>query len=89
MIRRSASETAKRFRARRDFALDRLELRQPSVPRVSADSPMSFPVKAEDGMTRQLIEDFRSKRASRYCPWCQVDHDPGMCKSLISGGQSD
>ena len=60
--RYSASEKAKRVRARQDFALERKELRQPSEPRTMPAGPTSFPLKAEDEATRRLIDEALAKR---------------------------
>jgi hypothetical protein len=57
----SASENRKMARAKRSAALARTELRQPSVPRISAAGPTSAPIKAEDPETRKLIDDAIAK----------------------------
>lgn len=48
--------------ARRLRALERPEFREPSEPRRSADGATSFPVKAVDGETSRLVEEFLAKR---------------------------
>lgn len=52
-----ARENAKRTKARRDFAIERRELRGDSHPRRPTASPTSFPLKAEDPVTRKLIDE--------------------------------
>ena len=52
----SAAENTRMAKAKRQAALNRNELRQPSVPRVSASGPTSAPVKAEDPETRKMID---------------------------------
>ncbi len=56
------AEVDKRARARRDFALSRIEFNEPSVPRVSAAGPTSAPLKADDPEDRRLIEEALAKR---------------------------
>jgi hypothetical protein len=54
--RMRAHEIERRARAKRSSALARNELRQPSVPRVSAAGPTSPAIKAEDPAIRAMID---------------------------------
>lgn len=56
-------ESHKRASAKRVAALERLEFKTPSVPRVSASSAMSAPLKAEDPHLRRLIDEALARRA--------------------------
>jgi hypothetical protein len=47
----------KRRRARRDSAMERGEIEQPTTPRESAAGPTSMAVKADDPVLRAQIED--------------------------------
>lgn len=51
-------------KARRQLALDRPELRQPSEARTSPVGPTSYPIKAEDPETRRLIDEALARRAT-------------------------
>jgi hypothetical protein len=53
-----AHENQKRSKARRDHALARLDLREPSVPRQPANGPTSHAVKARDPATAAAVEAF-------------------------------
>lgn len=54
---------ARRKRAARADALDRLEFRYPSQPRAPAASPVSLAVKVVDSETRRIIDEaLRSRR---------------------------
>ena len=62
----SGRRNAKRdfiLKARRQLALDRPELRQPSVARASPAGPTSYPIKAEDQELRALIDEALARRA--------------------------
>jgi hypothetical protein len=50
---------------RRNDALERPELRQPSSPRAPAAGVTSFPLKAVDEKLRAEVEAWRAKRRSR------------------------
>ena len=58
----SAGENARKAKARRQHALDRRELREPSAPRVAAASATSFAVKTVDDETRRMIDEALAKR---------------------------
>ena len=61
-----AHENQKRARARRDHALARLDLREPTTPREAAAGPVSHAVKVMDPEAARAIEDFlRSKSDGR------------------------
>ena len=57
-------ENAKRSRAKRDSALARVEMGQPSSPRVSAAGPVSMGVKVRDAGDDLLIEAYLNSRNS-------------------------
>jgi hypothetical protein len=57
-----AKRSAMTSKARRDFALSRLELRDPSEAREAPASPTSFPVKRIDPDAAAAIEAFLSRR---------------------------
>jgi hypothetical protein len=57
-------ESALKARARRQFALDRTELRRSSELRQSAVSPTSFAVKKIDIETQRLIDEALAKRGA-------------------------
>jgi hypothetical protein len=57
-----AAENQKRAKARRQGALERNELRQPSAPRQAAAGATSFAVKAEDPSDRAAIDAFLAAR---------------------------
>jgi hypothetical protein len=57
-----AHENQKRMRARRDHALSRLDLREPSVPREAAAGPTSHSVKKVDPDTAAAIAAFLRNR---------------------------
>lgn len=52
----------KMFKARRDSAMGRPELRIPSEPRAPTAGPTSFPVKADDPAVRQMIDEAMARR---------------------------
>lgn len=56
-----AHENDKRAKARRAHALQRLDLREPSVPRQAAAGATSHAVKARDPETDRLIAEFRAR----------------------------
>jgi hypothetical protein len=61
-----AHENDKRAKARREFALQRRDLREPSTPRAQAVGPISHAVKIVDPETERAIEKFlREKRDGR------------------------
>lgn len=63
MVRRyNASETTRKAKGKRQFALDRVELRAPSTPRVPASGPISAPLKARNDSDDSLIRDFMARR---------------------------
>ena len=51
-------EAARRAKAKREFALERSELRGPSTPHVSAAGVTSAPIKAQDPETEDMIAAF-------------------------------
>ena len=51
-------------KARRQIALDRPELRQPSAARTAPAGPTSYPIKAEDQELRALIDEALKLRRS-------------------------
>ncbi len=55
-------ENAKRAQGRRQFALDRVEFRRPSEPRMPAAGPISAPLKARVDADDGLIRDFLKRR---------------------------
>ncbi len=57
-----AHEIERRAKAKRAGALARNELRQPSVPRVSAAGVTSAPVKAQDESIRAMIDEALAQR---------------------------
>lgn len=57
-----ASENRKKAAAARSNALARVELGQPTVPRVSAAGATSMAVKAEDIGLRKMIDEALAKR---------------------------
>ena len=57
-----AHENQKRARARRDHALARLDLRQPSSPRTPAAGPTSHAVKSVDPEAAAAIAAFLTRR---------------------------
>jgi len=60
-----ATQNTKIAKARRQAALARPEILQPSAPRVSAAGITSMAVKAEDPETRRLIDEALAKRERR------------------------
>ena len=52
----NSRERALKSKARRDHALARRDLREPSEPRETAASPTSFAVKTVDSETRRMID---------------------------------
>lgn len=63
MTRRySASETARRAKAKREAALARPEIMLSTEGRQSAAGPVSFPVKVDDPENRRLIEEALARR---------------------------
>jgi hypothetical protein len=55
-------ELALKNRARRDNALARRDLREPSAARQAATSPTSFAVKAVDPDVRRMIDEALARR---------------------------
>lgn len=53
-----ANESQKRAKARREHALSRRELGQPTSPRVPAAGPVSMAVKARNTFDDAMIEEF-------------------------------
>lgn len=65
MTRRyNSKESARKARAKRDLALERLEFRLPSEPRAAPTGPTSFPVKIMDESIRALIDAELARRAT-------------------------
>lgn len=64
MNRRTANQSTRNAKAKREYALERMELRETSTPRVPAAGVTSFPVKAQDETIRRLIEAALAKRNS-------------------------
>ena len=63
MTRRyNASETTRKARSKRQYALDRVELRAPSTPRIPASGPISAPLKARNDSDDALVRDFLARR---------------------------
>ena len=60
-----ANESMKRAKAKRQAALNRPEMLQPTTPRISADGPISMAVKAEDQATRRMIDDALTARGAK------------------------
>lgn len=58
----SAGENRKKAKARRAFALERLDLRQPTTPRLPAAGPVSHAVKRQDPETARAIAEFLAKK---------------------------
>lgn len=61
-----ANENRKRAKARRDGALQRIELLWPSEPRESAAGATSFPVKARSENDDALIRDFLARKGGGH-----------------------
>jgi hypothetical protein len=59
-----ANEIVKIARAKRQSALERNELRQPSEARVSAAGVTSFSIKDADPELSRMIADFLAKRGA-------------------------
>lgn len=57
-----AHENDKRAKARRAHALQRLDLREPSVPRQAAAGATSHAVKARDPDVERAIREFEERR---------------------------
>lgn len=57
-----ASENQKRARARRDHALARQELGQPTEPRIAAAGPVSMGVKVRSASDDLLIEAYLAQK---------------------------
>lgn len=57
-----ASENMKRSKAKRQAALSRPEMLQPTVPRISAAGVTSMAMKAEDLATRAMIDEAIARR---------------------------
>lgn len=57
-----ANENERRAKARRDSAMARNELRQPSSPRTSAAGPTSMAIKETDPATTSMIAAFLAKK---------------------------
>lgn len=60
-----ASENQKRARARRDSALARQELGQPTEPRTAPVGPTSMGIKVRSASDDLLIESYLAQRKSR------------------------
>lgn len=60
-----ASENTRRAKARRQAAIERPEILQPTTPRRPATGPTSMAVKAEDPETRRLIDEAIARRSPR------------------------
>ncbi len=58
MKRLNGHQTERRARARRESALSRGELRQPTTPRVPAAGPTSMALKRQDPTDALLIEAY-------------------------------
>lgn len=61
------SELMNRARAKRERALGRPELRDPSIVRVSAAGPVSMGVKAIDPNHDKMVEDFLAAKRGTKC----------------------
>lgn len=59
-----AHEREKRAKARRETALARVELREPSSPRSTADGATSFPIKARDPDVAAAVAAFLAKKGA-------------------------
>jgi hypothetical protein len=57
-----ANENVKRAKAKRQFALERREMLQPTVPRVSAAGPISMAIKVD--LFRAMIDAEIERRKS-------------------------
>lgn len=55
-------EREKKSKARRAYALARVELRQPSHPREPATGPVSHAVKVMDPASKAAIEEFMRRK---------------------------
>lgn len=60
-----ARENQKRAQAKRQTALDRPELLQPTTPRRSAAGPTSMAIKDEDPATRRMIDEALARRSRK------------------------
>jgi len=60
-----AHENEKRARARRQAAMMRPEILQPTTPRTSAAGPTSMAVKIEDPNTRRMIDEAIARGVGR------------------------
>lgn len=58
------SRNDKNYKAKRERALERAELRQPSEPRAPVGLT-SFPIKVEDPETRKMIDSALAERLGR------------------------
>lgn len=58
-----AAENTKRAKAKRQAAIDRPELLQPTTPRRSAAGPTSMAIKDEDPATRRMIDEALARRS--------------------------
>lgn len=63
--RRSANETARMVKAKRDIALARNELRTDRIPHTSATGPTSGPIKLMDPDIQRMIADYRNRQGAR------------------------
>jgi hypothetical protein len=61
-----SNEREKKSKARRENALARLDLREPSSPRESAVSPTSHAIKQRDPGTQAAIEAFLAKQGASH-----------------------
>lgn len=57
-----AHENDRRAKARREFALQRRDLREPSTPRAQAAGPISHAVKVVDPETERLVAEFMERK---------------------------
>lgn len=62
MSRHGYSTDPRGARARRDKALQRAELRGPSMPHTAPDGPTSAPIKMVDPDIRKMIDDAIAQR---------------------------
>lgn len=60
-----AHEHSKRNKARREFALMRRDLREPSAPRAAAVGAISHAVKIVDPATERAIAEFMARKGGQ------------------------
>jgi hypothetical protein len=63
--RLSAGQGERRAKARREFALARPEMLQPSSPRAPAAGPTSMAVKVEDPAVADMVAAFLARRGDK------------------------